>query len=342
MHGGSQGASLESRGATTGQVLVVDDNAASCSALAALLAEDGHKVLRAGDAHSALDLIRRELPDVVLTDVQMPGVDGLELCRRVKSDAHTRLIPVILVTGFNDREVRIEGIRAGADDFLTKPVGSVELQARVRSLIKLRRFTDDLDSAESIILSLASTIEARDRYTSGHCQRMASYAAQLGMQLGLGDDEVTALRRGGYLHDIGKIGIPDAILLKPGRLSDDEQQVMRQHTVIGDRLCDGLRLLRLVRPIVRHHHERLDGSGYPDGLRGDAIPLLAQIMGVVDVYDALTTDRPYRAGLPPGEALHELEREVARGWRDQRLVAEFAALCTGTAAACPATSNSRM
>lgn len=191
----------------------------------------------------------------------------------------------------------------------------------------LKRFTDDLDSAESIIISLAMTVEARDQYTSGHCERMASYAAVLGTHLSLKSEDIGALRRGGYLHDVGKIGIPDSILLKPARLTSDETTRMQNHAAIGDNLCGSLRLLKQVRPIVRHHHERLDGSGYPDGLSGDQIPLLAQIMGVVDVYDALSTDRPYRPALTREAACIELEREVQQGWRSADLVNEFVGLC---------------
>jgi putative two-component system response regulator len=221
---------------------------------------------------------------------------------------------------------RLEGIEAGADDFLTKPINAQELRARVRSLVRLKRFTDDLDSAESVIVSLALTVEARDPCTGGHCARMSSYASLFGEALGLSEDEVTALARGGYLHDVGKIGVPDAILLKTGALTSDEFAVIKQHTVIGEQLCGDLRLLRLVKPIVRSHHERVNGTGYPDGLVGDAIPLLARIMGIVDVYDALTTDRPYRSALTPELALAQLEHEAARGLHPCDLLREFAAL----------------
>ena len=190
-------------------------------------------------------------------------------------------------------------------------------------MLRIKGYTDELDSAESVIVSLALTIEARDSTTDGHCQRLAQYAFALGRTLGLDEDDLSALARGGYLHDVGKIGIPDAVLLKPGPLTPDEYELIKQHPIIGDRLCGELRSLRRVRPIVRHHHERLDGSGYPDGLIGDAIPLLAQIMGIVDVFDALTTERPYRVALPIAAAAQELRGEVARGWRRADLVATF-------------------
>jgi putative two-component system response regulator len=270
-----------------------------------------------------LDLVRHESPDVVLTDVVMPGLTGLDLCRELKNNPATRLIPVVLITALSDSDDRIEGINAGADDFLSKPVNSAELKARVRSLVHLKRYTDELDSAESVITSLALTIEARDPYTEGHCERLAKYATALGAQVQLAPDDLAALRRGGFLHDIGKVGIPDAVLHKPAALTTSEFEEMKLHTVIGDRLCGQLRSLRRVRPIVRHHHERLNGTGYPDGLKGDDIPLLAQITGLVDVYDALTTDRPYRRGRSQDEAFEVLVDEVNRGWRARPLVDAF-------------------
>ena len=203
--------------------------------------------------------------DVVLLDVRLPGLDGFEVCARLKQMERTRLVPVVLVTGHGAREHRIRGIHAGADDFLTKPFDAEELHARVASLARLKEYTDELESAEAILRSLALTIDARDPYTDGHCERLASFAVSLGESLGLSKEELSALNRGGYLHDIGKIGIPDSILLKPTKLTAAEFELMKQHTLIGDRLCGELRSLRLVRAIVRHHHEALDGSGYPDG-----------------------------------------------------------------------------
>ena len=304
-------------------VLIVDDIAGNTRLVESLLRPDGHAVRTAGGGAEALRLVRADPPDLVLMDVMMPHVDGFEACRALKEDPTTRMIPVVLVTSLDDSASRIRGIEAGADDFVSKPFNPLELRARVRSLLRIKCYSDDLESAESVIVSLALTIEARDSTTGGHCQRLAQYGSALGRALGLDEDDVAALARGGFLHDVGKVGIPDAVLLKPGPLSPDEYELIKRHTVIGDRLCGELRLLRRVRPIVRHHHERLDGSGYPDALRGDAIPLVAQIMGIVDVFDALTTERPYRAALPVAWAAEELRREVARGWRRADLVATF-------------------
>jgi putative two-component system response regulator len=306
-----------------GSVLIVDDIAGNARLIERLLAPDGHVVRTAGGGVEALQLVQADPPDLLIMDVMMPHVDGFEACRAIKQESSTRLIPVVLVTSLDDTASRIRGIEAGADDFVTKPFNALELRARVRSLLRIKSYTDDLDGAESVIVSLAMTIEARDSTTAGHCQRLVQYASALGRTLDLDEDDVSVLARGGFLHDIGKVGIPDAVLLKPGPLTPDEYELIKQHTVIGDRLCGELRSLRRVRGIVRHHHERLDGSGYPDGLLGDATPLLAQIMGIVDVFDALTSDRPYRAALPIASAAAELRRDVARGWRRGELVESF-------------------
>jgi len=308
------------------RVLVVDDAPANLTLLKQLLTRDGYFVMTAKDGVDALAIVEREAPDIVLTDVVMPRRDGVDLCRAIKANPASRLIPVVLVTSFQGHEDRMRGIEAGADDFLLKPFDPHELRARVRSLLRLKAYTDELDSAEAVIMSLARTVEARDVTTEGHCQRLSKLASSLGARLGLPSPDIAALERGGVLHDIGKIAVPDAILLKPGRLTAEEFEQIKQHTVVGDRLCSELRLLRRVRPIVRHHHERLDGTGYPDGLRGGDVPLLAQIMSAVDVYDALTTARPYKLALPAAEAFEELSNEARRGWRDQHLVDELVAM----------------
>jgi len=304
-------------------ILVVDDLPANLELLSAFLAKDGYLVRAATSGEAALDAVFQDPPDVVLLDVLMPGLTGFEVCRRLKQAPATRLIPVVLITALQDRADRIQGIEAGADDFLSKPVDSQELAARVRSLVRLKRFTDDLDSAEAVILSLALTVEARDRFTDGHCLRLSEYATALGRGLGLPDEEIAALRRGGFLHDLGKIGVPDAILLKPGPLTAPERAAMHHHPAIGERLCGELRVLKRVKPIVRSHHEHLDGSGYPDRLTGDGVPLLAQITGIVDTYDAITTARPYKAAWPSERGFEELREDVRRGWRHHDLVETF-------------------
>jgi putative two-component system response regulator len=305
------------------RVLVVDDDAAVTRLFERLLTPEGYVVDIVHDADAAFTAVATLQPDVVLLDVMIPGVNGFEVCRRLKRDWTTRLTPVVLITALDARQARLEGRESGADDFLTKPVDSHELLARVRSLVRVKRYTDDLDSAASIIQTLAVMIEARDGYTEGHCHRMANYATALGRRLGLGDEDLRTLHRGGFLHDIGMLAIPDVVLRKTGILEPEEYELVKSHTTVGDALCSNLRSLQAVRPIVRHHHERVDGSGYPDGLSGDQIPLLAQIISVVDVFDAVTTQRPYQQAKPTDEAVDLLREQVRRGWRRSDLVEQF-------------------
>jgi len=308
------------------KLLVVDDVPQNRTVLVRMLSAEGYSVSSAADGAIALRMVETEPPDLIISDFDMPNMNGIEFCRRVKENPATRLVPFILITGLADRTNRIAGIEAGADDFLGKPFDSQELKARVRSLLRLKRYTDELDSAESVIVSLALTVEARDPYTRGHCQRLAAYALLIGERIGASDEQLSALNRGGYLHDVGKIGVPDAVLFKPSGLTLAEYELLKRHTIIGDRLCGDLRALSLVRPIVRHHHERLDGSGYPDRLHGDAIPLLAQIIAIVDEYDAITTSRPYRDALPVERAFDELSKDAKKGLLNPHLVEIFSAL----------------
>jgi putative two-component system response regulator len=230
------------------------------------------------------------------------------------------------VTALSNTEDRVRGITAGADDFLTKPVDRSELLARVRSLLKLKAHTDELERAESVLFALARSIEGKDPYTQDHCARLSDYASRLGERLRLSSDQLTALHRAGIVHDIGKVAVPDAILLKPGRLTDGEWIIMRQHPVVGERICAPLKSFRLVLPIIRHHHEKLDGTGYPDGLKGEEIPITARILQIVDVYDALTTARPYKRALSALEALEIMAQEVRRGWWDSNVFSAFGKL----------------
>ena len=309
-----------------GSVLVVDDEDANLNLLQRLLERSGYRVLRAHGGEEALECVVRDRPDMVLSDVRMPGRDGFQICRVLKQDPATRLTPVVLMTGSGEADDRLRAIDAGADDLIAKPIDPTELKARVRSLVQLKRFTDELESAESVLRNLAIMVEARDPYTDGHCQRLMQYARLLGERLNLPPEHLITLSRGAYFHDIGKISIPDSILLKPGRLTAEEYARIREHPITGEQLCGSLRALQHVRPIVRWHHELLDGSGYPDGLRGDAIPLLAQIVGIVDVFDALTTERPYRMALPTEQAIDELLSDARLGRRSRFLVDEFVAV----------------
>jgi len=307
-------------------ILVADDDETSARFLKRLLTKEGHDVSVVHTAAEALSTCHADPPDLVLVDLVAPRGHGFDVCRKLKDQGSTRFIPVVIVTAQGDRADRLKGIEAGCDDFLTKPFDSTELHARIRSLVRLKRYTDELESAEAVILGLGATIEARDPSTNGHCQRLAHYATRLGRSLGLDASDIGALERGGFLHDIGKIAVPDRVLLKDGKLDAQESRMMRKHPEVGDSLCAGLRSLNNVRPIVRHHHERLDGTGYPDGLRSSEVPLLAQIVSIVDVYDALTTERPYRAARPATEAFEVLTEEADKGWRDRALVDAFIAV----------------
>lgn len=306
-----------------GPILIVDDEPSNRALLEDMLKAHGYEVATASDGWEALQLFPKVQPNLVLLDVMMPRLNGFEVCRSLKTNPQTRLTPVVLVTGLVATEHRIQGIEAGADDFLNKPFDRSELLARVRSLLNLKSYTDELETAESVLFALARSIEGKDPYTEGHCERLAEYSGRLGEQIGLAEEQVKALRRAGTVHDIGKVSVPDHILLKPGPLTWEEWQVVREHPLIGERICAPLKSFRLVLPIIRHHHEKLDGSGYPDRLRGDQIPLTARVLQIADVYDALTTARPYKPALPPSEAIVTMEEEVKKGWWDADLLSEF-------------------
>jgi putative two-component system response regulator len=312
-------------------VLVADDNEANRDLLSALLSAEGYQVICAADGQQALEHVNSGSIDLALLDVVMPRPSGFELCQAIKSNPETRLIPVILLTSLNSDQDRIHGIMCGADEFLNKPVNKHELLARVHSLLRLKQFTDELDNAETVLFSLALSIEAKDPYTEGHCDRLSKYSVALAEKLGLPDHLRVALRRGGLIHDIGKLAVPEHILLKPGPLTPEERKIMEQHTIEGERICAPLRSFRNVLPIIRHHHEKQDGSGYPDGLKGEQIPLTARILQVTDIYDALTTDRPYRKALPVEKAMAIMREEVKRGWWDGSLVNEMEVLVSESA-----------
>jgi putative two-component system response regulator len=304
-------------------ILVVDDNPQNAEVLGELLLSHGYRIVTAQHAAAAEIEIRRDPPDLILLDVIMPGKTGYELCRELKDDPLTRLIPIVMITGLSAREDRLKGIEAGADDFLSKPINPEELFARVSSLLKLKEFTDELETAESVICTLGLSVESRDPYTEGHCERLALNASEMGRHLSLDEDSIVALRRGGFLHDLGKIAVPDEILKKGSNLTPAEWEIMKKHPVTGENICRPLKSLRLVLPIIRSHHEHSDGSGYPDGLHHNEIPLLPRILQVVDVYDALRTARPYKPALTHEQAAITMHEESGAGLWDPELVAEF-------------------
>jgi putative two-component system response regulator len=304
-------------------ILVVEDDAHIRDVLSGLLGTLGYRMLMAASAEQALDALNVVSPDLVLTDVHLGAMSGIELCARLKADPRYELMPVVILTAVGDLEARVAGLAAGADDFFTKPVAFVELRTRLGALLRVRLLLSQLERAEAVITTLALTIEARDPYTLGHCDRLSRYAVAVGEGLGLDPEMVRSLRLGGYLHDLGKIAVPDGILLKPGPLDPVEYERIRAHPGAGSDLVLGLRSMELVRPIMRHHHEKWDGSGYPDGLKGEAIPLGARIISVVDVFDALHTERPYKAALSRSEAVSTLIRETDLGYWDPRVVETF-------------------
>ncbi|BAT54099.1 two-component response regulator [Nostoc sp. NIES-3756] len=306
------------------KILVVDDHSVSRMTAVTLLGMEGYAVIEADGGIAAIEMVRQQQPDLILLDVMMPGMDGFEVCRILKRDEHTRLIPVIFITALNDRRSRIRGIEVGADDFLSKPFDRVELTARVKSLVQQKLLNEDLDHAAQVLFSIASAIESRDPNTGDHCDRLVRLGKAFGEYLNLSRYQIRDLMWGGYLHDIGKVGIPDAVLLKTGKLTPEEWLTMKQHVLIGEKICQPLRSMQGVIPIIRHHHERWDGSGYPDGLQGDKIPQIVQIFQIIDIYDALTSERPYKKAFTTEEALSIMLEETASGWRNPTLMKQFA------------------
>ena len=306
-------------------VLVVDDVAANRDLIDGLLEGRGYDVRQARDGAEALALVRASEPDVVLLDIDMPVMDGISVCRAIKDDPATRLVPVVLITAASDRETRIRGLEAGADDFLTKPFDAAELIVRTRVLLRDRALNKRLDATETVLLAVGRAVEARDRYTIDHAERVGRYARELGRLIGLSSVDADWVYMGGVLHDVGKIAIRDAILLKPGPLDDSEWGVMRTHPVEGERICQPLKSTIPVLPTIRHHHERFDGSGYPDGLAGERIPLSARLVSIGDAWDAMTSNRIYRTSLGEAEARRRLQAGAGSQW-DGALVAPYLTL----------------
>jgi putative two-component system response regulator len=311
------------------RILVIDDEPLVLNTMAALLTEEGYAVDTATSGIAALQSVDRQVPDLILADVRIPPPNGFDLCRILKSRADTRLVPIVLMTGLSDEDRRIRALEAGADDLLGKPVNIWELSVRVRNLLRLTDIIGELERVEDVMTTLALAIEEKDKYTEGHCQRLAAYSYALAERINLDEADLRAIHLGAYLHDLGKIAVPESILLKPGKLDPEEWDVMRKHPEVGENICLPLRSFARVRPIIRHHHERMDGSGYPDHLRGDEIPIGARILSIVDVFDALSTDRPYRTALSLEESLQIMNDEARRGWWDARLLDEFCGMMDG-------------
>ncbi len=307
-------------------ILVVDDQLDNIQTIRDILGKNQYNILEATNGQEALQSIEKNIPDLILLDAMMPVMDGFETARHIRKNANTRLIPIIMITALDSMEDRVKGLEAGVDDFITRPFHIVELRARIKNLLRLRDSLNELENAEQVIFSLAKAVEAKDKYTEGHCNRLANLAESLGKFLGLSEGDIVVLRRGGILHDIGKIAISDQILLKPGPLTSEEFEIIKKHPIIGEEICKPLKTLRPVLPVIRYHHERFNGTGYPEGLSGHQIPLTARIIGLVDCYDSLTTHRPYRMALRHDQALEICERETKRGLWDPELFKSLKAL----------------
>ena len=308
------------------KILVVEDDPLAVGILEPILISKGFSVAVARDGVEGLEKVRLLSPDIILLDITMPRMNGIEVCRRIKNDDSLRLIPIIMLTALSDFERKLEAVESGADDFVNKPYNTVELVTRIKSLLKVKYLNEQLDSAEAVLFSMARAIEAKDTYTQGHVERVSRLAVSLGQYLGLPEEDIDSLRKGGILHDIGKIGVPDRILNKAGPLTSEERTIIRMHPGQGAKICEKLKSIRGAIPIIHYHHERIDGTGYPTQLAGEEIPLLARIMTIVDIYDALTTTRSYRKRLPPEVALEIMWDEANKGWWDKHVLTEFEAM----------------
>jgi putative two-component system response regulator len=305
----------------TSTILIVDDSKIERQIIVKYLKSKKYNIFTAENGIEALEIMNTNKIDLVLTDIVMPEMDGIKLCMKLKNHTKFKFIPVLIMSSrTNEKYERIKALTVGADDLFTKPVEKFELLTRIKSLLKLKKYTDALENAENVIISLGLIIEARDPLTNGHCNRLAQLTVEIGKKMFLNKKKLKALELAGYMHDLGKICIPDNILFKPERLSDDEREIIKTHPVIGYDICKNMHSLEETNKIIRWHHEKLDGSGYPDGIKGELIPLTAQIMAVCDVYDALTNERPYKKSFSKEKAFQILEDEVKKNWWNENVL----------------------
>lgn len=305
-------------------ILIVDEKEMKRRLLKGVLKATPYRVLESRTPSEALEILKAEKIDLVIVDLVMPEISGIEFCQVLKASRETQLIPILIVTSVQGIENEVAGLESGADDFLILPLQPAVVRTRIATMLRHKALIDSFEEAETILFALARSVESRDCYTGLHCERLAAYSVALGQAMGLARQDQLALFRGGYLHDIGKVGIPDSILFKQGELSPEEWVTMREHTTRGEAICRPMKTLAPVLPIIRSHHEKWDGTGYPDGLAGEDIPLLARTLQVADIYDALTTERPYKPAFTHEQAVATMFEEAQRGWRDPELVALFA------------------
>jgi len=307
----------------TSHILIVDDSPQNIEIIRDSLEDQPFKISEAHHGRAALQFLESGRPDLILLDAMMPGLNGFEVTRQIRTNPQTRLIPIVMITALDGQEDRLRGLESGVDDFISKPFNIFELKARIRNLLKLREYVSELEHAEQVIFSLARAVEAKDKYTEGHCERLSDWAVRLGKKLNLSESDLLILKRGGILHDVGKIAIHDSILNKNGKLTTEEFEIIKKHPEIGERICAPLKTLAPVLPTIRYHQERFNGSGYPEGLKGYDIPIHARIISIADCFDALTTHRPYRAALDNETALQIMEEETRKGLWDPEIFEIF-------------------
>jgi len=317
---------LPERTEQSGRLLIIDTAAARRWHVLQVLSEVAGSIAEASSTSEGMSIIGRQPIDLVLIDLRAPEIGAANFCREIRNSPALKFLQIFVLAESDSLDAEVGAIEAGANEFLVAPLRDRALRARVQSNLRHKQLVDSLDDSESSLLSLARSVEDRDPDLSQHCQRLSIMAAAMGVALQLPAHDILTLQRGGYLHDIGKISIPDRILFKPGPLTPDEWELMKSHTIRGENICAGIKSLKPVLPIIRSHHERWDGLGYPDGLRGEQIPLLARILQLADIYDALTTVRPYKAAFTPEDALSMIMEETGKGWRDPHLVRTFADL----------------
>jgi cyclic di-GMP phosphodiesterase len=312
-------------------VLIVDDEYIGRETLQSVLEGEGYELEMAENGFQAIEKAKKLLPDVILLDVMMPGMTGFEVCHRIRNDPQIAEIPIIILTALDDRESLLNALKAGADDFISKPFDRYELRARLMGITRLNRYqkliqeraklreanAQLLSAYEATIEGWSHALDLRDRETEGHSRRVTQLTVRLAQALGISDDDILHIRRGALLHDMGKIGIPDSILHKPDKLTDEEWAIMRQHPQLAYDMLYPIEYLRPALDIPLTHHEKWDGTGYPRGLKGEEIPIVARLFAVVDVWDALTSDRPYRPAWSQEEALTYIREQSGKHFDPQ-------------------------